>query len=96
MKQLINISFLVSLAIFVLTGCQKYEEIEPAVEQVVAGERASEAVASDGQEDEVTSSSSTLRGGREDSGRPSGDPDTVNDDDDEEDDDEEQSLAEID
>lgn len=93
-KQLIHITFLIALAIFVLAGCQKYEEIEPSVDQVVAGERASEDMAhGEGNFEELLPTAVSPGDDRSGSGRPTGGPDSVNDDDDEEDDDEEQSLS---
>ncbi len=93
MKQLTHIFILFALAIFVLTGCQKYEDIEPSVQQVVAPERLDgDIVHGDDTSEDLIPSAVSPNDGRSGTGRPSDGPDSVNDDDDEEDDDEEQSL----
>jgi hypothetical protein len=92
-KQLTHIFILFALAIFVLTGCQKYEEIEPSVQQVVAPERASDDIVyGEDNVEEVLPTAISPGDGRSGTDRPTDGPDNVNDDDDEEDDDEEQSL----
>ncbi|WP_306640981.1 hypothetical protein [Sanyastnella coralliicola] len=80
---------LIAVIMVAVTGCQKYEVIEPVEAAVEAQDRAAYG---GGEEEDVVYTGIDKNQNRSGEDRPDDDPDTVNDDDDDEEDDEEQSL----